>query len=131
MKSHIGLRASLRLPRVKALTIQNDTMGGDAFYHFLLDAYTNMFAVLQDGSAIYVFHADTEGVNFRKALVDAGFKLSQCCVWVKQTMVFGRQDYHWKHEPILYGWKPTAAHNWYSDRTQTTVWNFDRPMRSE
>jgi DNA modification methylase len=115
----------------KALTIQNDTMGGDAFYHFLLDAYTNMFAVLHDGAAIYVFHADTEGVNFRKALVDAGFKLSQCCVWVKQTMVFGRQDYHWKHEPILYGWKPTAAHNWYTDRTQTTVWNFDRPMRSE
>ena len=84
-----------------------------------------MFAVLHDGAAIYVFHADTEGVNFRKALVDAGFKLSQCCVWVKQTMVFGRQDYHWKHEPILYGWKPTAAHNWYSNRTQTTVWNFD------
>jgi DNA modification methylase len=90
-----------------------------------------MFAVLHDGAGIYVFHADTEGMNFRKALIDAGFKLSQCCVWVKQTMVFGRQDYHWKHEPILYGWKPTAAHNWYTDRTQTTVWNFDRPMRSE
>jgi DNA modification methylase len=106
-------------------------VGNDGFYQFLFDVYTNLLAVAEDGAGIYVFHADTEGVNFRKALVDAGFKLSQCCVWVKQTMVFGRQDYHWKHEPILYGWKPTAAHNWYTDRTQTTVWNFDRPMRSE
>jgi hypothetical protein len=115
----------------KALTIRNDSMGNDDFYQFLFDVYTNLLAVAEDGAGIYVFHADTEGVNFRKALVDAGFKLSQCCVWVKQTMVFGRQDYHWKHEPILYGWKPTAAHNWYTDRTHTTVWNFDRPTRSE
>jgi DNA modification methylase len=113
-----------------ALTIQNDKMGTSDFYQFLLDAYTNYFTIAKDGASIYVFHADTEGVNFRKALVDSGFKLSQCCVWVKQTMVIGRQDYHWQHEPILYGWKPSGSHNWYSDRSQTTIWQFDRPMRS-
>lgn len=114
----------------EALTIANDAMDGESFYRFLLDAYASMYAVAEDGAAIYVFHADTEGVNFRRALVDAGFKLAQCCVWVKQTFVLGRQDYHWKHEPVLYGWKPTAAHNWYSDRRQTTVWHFDRPSRN-
>src|SRR4051812_15387043 len=84
---------------------------------------------LQTGG-IYVFHADTEGLNFRRALVESGFKLAQCCVWVKQAMVMGRQDYHWQHEPVLYGWKPTGPHHWYFDRKQTTLWNFDRPMRN-
>ena len=114
-----------------ALKIKNDTMDDSSFYKFLLSAYTNMYNSLDDGGSIYVFHADTEGINFRKAMLDAGFKLSQCLVWVKNSMVMGRQDYHWQHEPILYGWKPTAAHKWYSDRSQTTVWNFSRPTSSQ
>jgi DNA modification methylase len=113
------------------LTIQNDSMSADAFYQFLLDAYTATFAAAKDGAGLYVFHADSEGVNFRKAMTDAGFKLAQCCVWVKQSLVMGRQDYHWQHEPVLYGWKPTGAHRWYSDRKQTTVWHFDRPSRND
>jgi DNA modification methylase len=113
-----------------ALTIQNDSMSGESFYQFLLAVYTNLFAVTGDGAGIYVFHADSEGANFRQAMVAAGWKLAQCCIWVKQSMVMGRQDYHWQHEPVLYGWKPTAAHRWYTDRKQTTVWNFDRPSRS-
>jgi DNA modification methylase len=113
-----------------ALTIQNDAMSADSFYQFLLAVYTNLVTVTADGAGIYVFHADSEGANFRRAMVDAGWKLAQCCVWVKQTLVMGRQDYHWQHEPVLYGWKPTAAHRWFSDRKQTTVWNFDRPTRS-
>lgn len=113
------------------LTIQNDSMGAEAFYQFLLAAYGAMFAVAKDGAGLYVFHADSEGVNFRKAMTDAGFKLAQCCVWVKQSLVLGRQDYHWQHEPVLYGWKATSAHRWYSDRKQSTVWNFDRPARND
>lgn len=113
------------------LTIQNDSMSGEAFFQFLLAAYGAMFAVAKDGAGLYVFHADSEGVNFRKAMTDAGFKLAQCCVWVKQSLVLGRQDYHWQHEPVLYGWKPTGAHRWYSDRKQSTVWNFDRPARND
>ena len=113
------------------LKIQNDHMADGAFYQFLLKAYQNLAAVTKEGAGIYVFHADTEGVNFRRALVEAGWKLAQCCVWVKQTLVLGRQDYHWQHEPILYGWKPGAAHRWFTDRKQTTVWNFDKPARSK
>ncbi|WP_287496898.1 site-specific DNA-methyltransferase [Pandoraea sp. CB10b_02] len=113
------------------LTIQNDSMGDEAFYQFLLAAYGAMFAVAKDGAGLYVFHADSEGVNFRKAMTDAGFKLAQSCVWVKQSLVLGRQDYHWQHEPVLYGWKATGAHRWYSDRKQSTVWNFDRPARND
>ena len=112
------------------LKIQNDHMADGAFYQFLLKAYQNLAAVTKEGAGIYVFHADTEGVNFRRALVEAGWKLAQCCVWVKQTLVLGRQDYQWQHEPILYGWKPGAAHRWFTDRKQTTVWNFDKPARS-
>ena len=114
-----------------ALKIQNDKMSGDDFYEFLLSFYKNSFDFMEDGGSVYVFHADTEGVNFRSAMTDAGYKLSQCLVWVKNSMVMGRSDYHWQHEPILYGWKPTASHNWYADRTQTTTWNFSRPARSE
>ena len=112
------------------LKIQNDPMADGAFYQFLLKAYQNLAAVTKEGAGIYVFHADTEGVNFRRALVEAGWKLAQCCVWVKQTLVLGHQDYQWQHEPILYGWKPGAAHRWFTDRKQTTVWNFDKPARS-
>jgi DNA modification methylase len=111
------------------LKIMNDKM--DNFYQFLLDFYTNACTFVRLGGGIYVFHADMEGINFRQALLDGGFKLSECCIWVKQTIVMGRNDYHWKHEPILYGWKEGAAHSWYSDRKQSTVWNFDRPSRSE
>lgn len=115
----------------KKLTIKNDSMSAESFYQFLLAAYTAMFLVAKDGAGLYVFHADSEGMNFRKAMVEAGFKLAQCCVWVKQQFVMGRQDYHWQHEPVLYGWKATAAHRWYTDRKQSTVWNFDRPQRND
>lgn len=114
-----------------ALTIQNDKMDDEQFYEFLLAAYTRMYEVADDGASIYVFHADSEGLNFRMAYKESGFKLSQCCIWKKQTLVLSRQDYHWLHEAILYGWKPTGSHYWNSDRKQTTVWEFDRPFRSE
>lgn len=114
-----------------ALTIQNDNMSNEQFYQFLFDSYTRMYEVAEDGAGIYMFHADSEGLNFRKAFIDSGFKLAQCCIWAKQAMVMGRQDYHWQHEPILYGWKPTGSHYWNSDRKQTTLWHFDRPFRNE
>lgn len=114
-----------------ALTIKNDSMTNNDFYKFLYDVYVALFAVTKDGAGIYVFHADSEGMNFRKAMLDAGWKLAQCCIWVKQTLVMGRQDYHWQHEPVLYGWKPTGSHRWYSDRKQTTLWKFDRPSRND
>ena len=84
-----------------------------------------------DVDAAYIFHADTEGLNFRKAFKDAGFHIANVCIWAKQSLVLGRSDYQWQHEPILYGWKPTGKHRWYSDRKQTTIWNFDRPTKSE
>lgn len=110
--------------------IKNDHMENNQFYEFLLAAYKNIFAVLDDGAGAYIFHADTEGLNFRKAFKDAGFHLANVCIWVKQSLVLGRSDYQWQHEPVLYGWKPTGKHRWYSDRKQTTVWNFDRPTKS-
>jgi DNA modification methylase len=113
-----------------ALTIQNDKMNPENFYQFLFDAYSNLLMFTKPGGAIYVAHADTEGMNFRKAMVDSGWMIKQCLVWVKQTLVMGRQDYHWKHEPILYGWAPGAAHNWYTDRKQTTVLEFNKPNRN-
>jgi DNA modification methylase len=114
-----------------ALKIENDKMDNDQFYEFLLAAYTRMYEVASDGASIYVFHAETEGINFRRAHIDSGFKLSQCCIWFKSSMVLGHSDYHYRHEPILYGWRQGAAHYWNSDRKQTTVWEFDRPFRSE
>jgi DNA modification methylase len=113
------------------LTIENDEMSNEDFYKFLLKVYSNLYEFSNDGAGIYVFHADTEGINFRKAMIDSGYKLAQCCIWVKNSMVMGRQDYHWQHEPVLVGWKPTAGHNWYSDRKQTTVWEFNRPTSSQ
>lgn len=103
------------------LKIQNDNMGDEQFYQFLFDAYTAMYRVLKEGGGIYVCHADSEGLNFRKAFIDAGLLLKQCIIWVKNSLVLGRQDYQWKHEPILYGWKPGAAHCWYGGRKETTV----------
>lgn len=113
-----------------ALKIQNDKKSDGDFYTFLNLFYKLAYKSISEGSGVYIFHADSEGANFRRAMVDAGFKLAQCLIWVKNSMVMGRQDYHWQHEPILYGWKDGAAHKWYSDRKQTTVWNFDRPQRS-
>lgn len=105
----------------ESLKIQNDKFGNEDFYQFLLDAHKNMFKVTKEGGAVYVCHADSEGVNFRRAYEDSGLLLKQCLIWVKNSLVMGRQDYHWKHEPILYGWKPGASHNWYVGRKETTV----------
>lgn len=113
-----------------ALTIQNDSMSDNDFYQFLYDFYTALAAYTKSGGAWYVWHADSEGANFRLAMKNAGIMVKQCLIWVKNTMVMGRQDYQWKHEPCLYGWKEGAAHNWYSDRKQTTVLNFDKPFRN-
>lgn len=113
------------------LKIQNDNMEDSKFFKFLIDFYKCTFDVMADGAAIYVFHADTEGVNFRKAFKDTGYHLSGVCIWAKNSLVLGRSDYHFRHEPILYGWKPTSKHNWYSDRKQSTIWNFDRPSKNE
>lgn len=113
-----------------ALKIENDKMVDGDFYQFLYDFYVNCFTFMRPGAPIYVFHADSEGANFRLALKNAGLKLSQCLVWVKQSFVMGRQDFHWQHEPILYGWKEGAAHTWCSDRKQSTVLSFDRPSRN-
>ncbi|WP_244829213.1 site-specific DNA-methyltransferase [Caballeronia sp. TF1N1] len=115
----------------RRLKIVNDAMAGAAFYKFLLGAFTRMLEHATPGSAAYVFHADTEGLNFRRALVDAGWRLAQCGVWAKPCFVLGHHDYHWQHEPVLYGWKPGAAHRWYGDRKQSTIWAFDRPARSD
>ena len=115
----------------KRLSITNDAMSAVAFYRFLLDAFEVMLAHAADGAGAYVFHADVEGANFRRAFTDAGFRLAQCCIWVKPSFVIGRQDYHWQHEPVAVGWKPGAAHRWYADRRQSTVWNFERPLKSE
>jgi DNA modification methylase len=114
-----------------ALKIENDHKDDASFYQFLLDAFTNMSAVTKTGGAIYVCHADSEGMNFRKSFMESGFLLKQCLIWNKNSLVMGRQDYHWKHEPILYGWKEGGSHQWYGPRDQTTVWDIDRPTRSE
>nr|WP_330393483.1 site-specific DNA-methyltransferase [Anaeromicropila populeti] len=110
--------------------IKNDNMGNDAFYQFLFDAYTQMAAAMADDASIYVFHADTEGLNFRKAFVDAGFYLSGCCIWKKQSLVLGHSPYQWMHEPVLYGWKKSGKHQWYTGRKETTIWEFDKPKKN-
>ena len=112
------------------LTIDNDSMENDTFLVFLRQVFSYMFQVMKPGAGIYVFHADSEGGNFRVAFKQAGFKFAQCCIWAKNSICLGRQDYQWQHEPVLYGWKPGAAHTWNSDRKQTTIWNFDKPLRN-
>ena len=112
------------------LTIQNDSMKNEEFYNFLLSAFENMADHLEKGGAAYVFHADTEGLNFRRAFIDAGFHLAGCCIWVKDSLVLGRSDYQWQHEPVLYGFMQNGKHPWYSDRKQTTIWNFAKPKRN-
>ena len=113
------------------LKIQNDKKDDGEFRAFLADAFRTADTFMKSGASYYIMHADLEGFNFRAAVKDALWNVRQCLVWVKQSMVMGRQDYQWQHEPILYGWKEGASHNWYSDRKQTTILNFDRPSRSE
>lgn len=114
----------------EALKIKNDNMSDNQFYEFLKKVFENMYSVTKEGASIYVFHADTEGLNFRKAFKDAGYKLVECLIWKKDCFVMGRQDYQWQHEPILYGWKEGAAHHFINDRTQSTILEFDRPRQS-
>lgn len=110
--------------------IKNDNMAGEKFYEFLLAAFKNMESVMAADASIYVFHADTEGLNFRRAFADAGFYLSGCCIWKKQSLVLGRSPYQWQHEPVLYGWKKNGKHQWYTGRKETTIWEFDKPKKN-
>jgi DNA modification methylase len=112
------------------LKINNDSMGDDQFRKFLRDAYIAADSVMKPGSVFYIWHADLEGYNFRGAAKDAGWTVRQCLIWKKSTLVMGRQDYHWKHEPCLYGWKEGAGHLWATDRKQTTILEFDKPSRN-
>ena len=111
--------------------IKNDNMASEDFYKFLFAAFVNMEQSMEQDASIYVFHADTEGLNFRKAFQDAGFYLSGCCIWKKNALVLGRSPYQWMHEPCLFGWKKGGKHQWYSDRKQTTIWEYDRPKSSK
>lgn len=115
------------------LSIKNDKLENDKFYKFLLAAFHNMAANLEKGGAAYVFHADTEGLNFRRAFIDAGFHLAGCCIWVKNSLVLGRSDYQWQHEPVLYGFLQNGKHYWSKNagRSQTTIWNFDKPKKNK
>ncbi len=111
--------------------IKNDDMSDADFYQFLFSMFVNVEQSMEDDASIYVFHADTEGLNFRRAFKDAGFYLSGCCVWKKNALVLGRSPYQWQHEPVLYGWKQKGKHQWFSDRKQTTIWEYDRPKSSK
>ncbi|MBQ3517998.1 MAG: DNA modification methylase [Clostridia bacterium] len=110
--------------------IKNDNMDNDSFYNFLLDAFKCTESAMADDASIYVFHADTEGLNFRKAFNDAGFNLSGCCIWKKQSLVLGRSPYQWQHEPCLFGWKKKGKHLWYTGRKESTIWEFDKPKKN-
>lgn len=110
--------------------IKNDNLGNEAFYSFLFDTFKNMEEVMAQDASIYVFHADTEGLNFRKAFAEAGFYLSGTCIWKKQSLVLGRSPYQWQHEPVLFGWKKKGKHMWYSDRKQSTIWEYDKPKKN-
>jgi DNA modification methylase len=112
------------------LTIINDSMGNDEFRQFLRDAFVAADTVMKQGAVFYIWHADSEGYNFRGACSDAGWKVRQCLIWKKSSLVMGRQDYHWMHEPCLYGWKDGAAHLWSADRKQTTILEFNKPSRN-
>lgn len=111
--------------------IQNDNMPDEDFYKFLFAAFVNMEQNMENDASIYVFHADSKGLIFRQAFHDAGFYLSGCCIWKKNALVLGRSPYQWQHEPCLFGWKVGGKHQWYSDRKQTTIWEYDRPKSSK
>ena len=123
-------QAKARNRRTDGLIVQNDKMSDEDFRKFLFKVYTQMYAITKPGGGIYVAHADSEGYNFRGAAKDAGWMIKQCLIWKKSSLVMGRQDYHWIHEPILYGWKDGGAHSWYADRKQTTVLEFAKPSRN-
>ena len=123
-------QAKARNRRTDGLIIKNDKMSDEDFYKFLYDFYTALGSYTKAGGAWYVWHADSEVVNFRKAMTDAGLMVKQGLIWEKSSLVMGRQDYQWMHEPCLYGWKEGAAHGWYSDRKQTTILKFDKPSRN-
>ncbi len=110
--------------------IKNDNMEQSRFYEFLLNSFLNAHNVMSDEASIYVFHADTEGLNFRRAFADAGFYLSGTCIWKKQSIVLGRSPYQWQHEPVLFGWKKKGKHNWYTGRKESTIWEFDKPKKN-
>lgn len=111
--------------------IKNDHQASDKFYQFLLAAFQNMHKSMADDASIYVFHADTEGLNFRRAFQEAGFYLSGCCIWKKQSLVLGHSPYQWQHEPVLYDWKKNGKHEWYTGRKESTIWEFDKPKQSK
>lgn len=113
------------------LKIMNDNLDDNSFYNFLKSAYDNLYIHTEAGGSIYVFHSDTEGLNFRKSFKESGFKLAECLIWVKNAFVMGRQDYQWRHEPVLYGWKPGASHYFIDDRTLDTILEFDKPNRNK
>jgi len=112
------------------LKIKNDSQKSEQFYSFLLSAFRNLAENIEDGGSAYIFHADTEGENFRRAFREAGFHLSGTCIWVKDSFVMGRSPYQWQHEPILYGWLKTGSHKWYAGRSEATIWNFPKPKRN-
>lgn len=115
----------------KGLSIKNDSLKDEEFYQFLLRSFSNATEVMEKGASAYVFHADTEGLKFRRAFVEAGFHLSGVCIWSKDSLVLGRSPYQWSHEPILFGWKKDGKHKWYAGRAEKTVWNFAKPKRNE
>jgi DNA modification methylase len=122
--------AKARNRRTDGLGVKNDSMSDEDFRAFLVRAFTAAASAMKSGASFYIWHADSEGLNFRAAAKESGLETRQCIIWNKQAMVMGRQDYQWKHEPCLYGWKEGSAHSWYSDRKQTTVLSFDRPSAS-
>ena len=112
------------------LKIKNDKQDSEKFYNFLLSSFKNMASYLADGGSAYIFHADTEGLNFRKAFIESGFHLSGVCIWTKNSFVMGRSPYQWGHEPILYGWLKTGKHKWYAGRSESTIWHYDKPKKN-
>lgn len=127
-----GSICSMRIQnhRTDGATIKNDNMADNDFYNFLLEVFKCLIIFTKPGGAFYIWHADTQGLNFRLALKDAGLTVRQCLIWNKSQLVMGRQDYQWKHEPCLYGWVDGSSHKFYNDRKQTTVIDFDRPQKS-
>ena len=111
--------------------IKNDKMAEEQFEKFLFAAYVNMEQNMMDDASIYVFHSDSHGLAFRRAFEEAGFYLSGCCIWKKNSLVLGRSPYQWLHEPVLFGWKKGGRHQWYADRKQTTVWEYDKPKKND
>ena len=112
------------------LKIKNDKQDNENFYQFLLSSFKNMAEHLAEGASAYIFHADTEGLNFRKAFIESGFHLSGVCIWAKNSFVMGRSPYQWGHEPILYGWLKTGKHKWYAGRAESTIWHYDKPKKN-